>query len=286
MATPFKFIEGLDGDLKQNLLRAIRDEWTHSSTAIEGNTLSLPDTMFVLEEGLTVAGKPIKDHQEVIGHARAIDILYRSLQHPLTREDLFALHMAVQTEKVSDIYKPDGAWKVEENGTYAMDNNGQRTFIAFSAPDDVSHLMAELVDYVNSINPEQVSIDDAHEYYGIIHAGFTSIHPFWDGNGRMARLIANIPLLKAGLPPITIATAARQEYIAILNAYQLETGTPGQDTGVWPNSAALKPFIRFCKKSYIITHDIIAAARRHQQDRDSRSNKKHAHSPDEQRSCR
>ena len=57
------------------LLAQLRDLWTHYSTAVEGNTLTLGDTHFVLEQGLTISKKPIKDHQEVIGHARAIDIL-------------------------------------------------------------------------------------------------------------------------------------------------------------------------------------------------------------------
>jgi Fic family protein len=71
----FTFLSGLDNDLKNNLLTQIRDLWTHTSTALEGNTLSLEDTHFILEEGLTISGKPVKEHQEVIGHARAIELL-------------------------------------------------------------------------------------------------------------------------------------------------------------------------------------------------------------------
>ena len=62
---PLRFLAGLDADLRQSLLSQIRDTWTHNSTALEGNSLSLGDTKFVIEEGLTVAGKPVKDHQEV-----------------------------------------------------------------------------------------------------------------------------------------------------------------------------------------------------------------------------
>jgi len=62
---------GLDPDLRTALLAQIRDLWTHGSTAIKGNSLTLGETKFVIEEGLTVSGKPLKDHQEVIGQARA-----------------------------------------------------------------------------------------------------------------------------------------------------------------------------------------------------------------------
>jgi len=65
------FLHGLDNDLKQSLIKHLRDLWTHTSTAIEGNTLSLGETAFVIEEGLTVSGKPLKDHEEVVGHAIA-----------------------------------------------------------------------------------------------------------------------------------------------------------------------------------------------------------------------
>jgi Fic family protein len=74
-----KAFGGLDADIRAALLAQVRDLWTHGSTAIEGNTLTLGETKFVIEEGLTVSGKPLKDHQEVVGHARAIELLYRWL---------------------------------------------------------------------------------------------------------------------------------------------------------------------------------------------------------------
>ncbi|GAB6044267.1 hypothetical protein [Endothiovibrio diazotrophicus] len=114
----FPFLDGLDEGLKREVIAQLRDLWTHTSTAIEGNTLTLGETAFVLAEGLTVAGKPLKDHQEVVGHARAIDLLYRlpDEPRPVTEEDLFRLHKAVQTDIELDIDKPIGAWKVEPTG--------------------------------------------------------------------------------------------------------------------------------------------------------------------------
>ena len=120
-----KFLDNLDNDIKQNLLAQLRNLWTHSSTAIEGNTLTLGETAFVIEEGLTVSGKPLKDHQEVVGHAKAIDIVYGMVinNEPIDKEDLFRLHKAIQKEQVSDIYKPVGAWKAEPNGTYTVSDD-------------------------------------------------------------------------------------------------------------------------------------------------------------------
>jgi Fic family protein len=61
-----EFFNHLDSDLKAALKAQLRDLWTHTSTALEGNTLTLGETKFVIEEGLTVSGKPLKDHQEMV----------------------------------------------------------------------------------------------------------------------------------------------------------------------------------------------------------------------------
>jgi Fic family protein len=71
-----EFFQHLVSDIKAALMAQLRDLWTHTSTAIEGNTLTLGETKFVIEEGLTVSGKPLKDHHEVVGHARAIELIY------------------------------------------------------------------------------------------------------------------------------------------------------------------------------------------------------------------
>ncbi|MEN8167098.1 MAG: Fic family protein, partial [Pseudomonadota bacterium] len=125
----FRFLQGLDKDIQHTLLRQLRDLWTHTSTAIEGNALSLGDTKFILDEGLTVSGKPIKDHQEVIGHAKAIELIYSLIGREIVPGDFFDLHKAIQTEIATDIYKPYGSWKLEPNGTYALDDAGKQVYI-------------------------------------------------------------------------------------------------------------------------------------------------------------
>ena len=221
---PLRFLAGLDADLRQSLLSQIRDTWTHNSTALEGNSLSLGDTKFVIEEGLTVAGKPVKDHQEVIGHAGAITQIYGLLGRDVTDDDLFNLHRSVQAERVVDVYKPLGSWKVEPNGTYAVDDSGVQVFVEYAAPEDVPALMAEVIDGVNATRLRPDDAGEAAPAYARIHAGFVSIHPFWDGNGRLARLIANVPLLNAGLPPLVIPKEERRLYIDTLARYQRRVG--------------------------------------------------------------
>ena len=255
----FAFMEGLNESQRQALSAQLRDLWTHTSTALEGNTLTLGDTHFVLEEGLTISGKPLKDHEEVTGHARAIDLLYQSLNEPVTKALLFELHKAVQTEIVTDIYKPNGAWKVEPNGTYVVGDDGEQLYLEYVAPREVEPLMRELTESIDSGLP--VPLDQAVRAYARIHMGVAHIHPFWDGNGRIARLVANVPLLKSGLPPLVIPTGERMNYIQILVRYQLAIGQLSRRTGVWPDETRLAEFVQFCSRCYQETKNLLARIR-------------------------
>lgn len=263
----FDFLRNLDTDLQQSLLKQLRDLWTHTSTAIEGNPLSLGDTKFILDEGLTVSGKSIKDHQEVIGHARAIELIYALIGRDVTDEDLFALHKAIQTEVVTDIYKPNGAWKVEPNGTYAVDESGRQLFIEYAAPSEVAALMKEIVTFINTASKSKITLEAAPAIYAKIHAGIAHTHPFWDGNGRIARLVSNIPLLSSGLPPIVIPSEWRREYIDTLARYQRKAGEISAATGAWPMAAELAEFTEFCGKAYEATQRLVVEARKQQQAR-------------------
>ena len=268
----FEFLDGLDSDLKQTVLNQLRDLWTHTSTAIEGNTLTLGDTKFILEEGLTVSGKPIKDHQEVIGHAKAIELIYSYLGRDLTALDFFALHKAIQSEQILDTNKPYGAWKTEPNGTYALNDAGKQVFIEYALPQSVPALMRELISVLNGMNHTPLSLVDAPRTYAKIHMGIAHIHPFWDGNGRIARLVANIPLLNAGLPPIVIASEDRREYLETLANYQQIIGPIQENTGVWPDESLLLDFEYFCAKSYETTKELVERAREQQERRNSNTN--------------
>jgi len=266
-----KALDGLDRDLQQSLLSQIRDLWTHTSTALEGNTLTLGETKFVIEEGLTVSGKPLKDHQEVMGHARAIELIYRGLGGTVTEAHLFDLHRAVQSEAVADIYKPYGAWKVEPNGTYAVTEEGRQTFIEYASPEDVPALMTAWLVELNRLAAESLNETEAVDAYAKLHLAFVHVHPFWDGNGRMARLLSNIPVLRSGHLPVVIDVRERKEYIDILAHYELTNGQLTSETGVWPDEAREAPFRAFCQRSYQATRHLVEQAR----DQQAKRNRKH-----------
>ena len=187
-----KELNNLQNYEKEALLNQLKVSWTYTSNAIEGNTLSLGDTAFIIENGLTVSGKSISEHNEVIGHIRAIDIIYSLLDRDyITRDNLFDLHKSIQTHRLIDYERPNGAYKLIPNGRWLnIDNKSQ--YFYYPIPDDISHLMELWFDKYGDITPDISSREDAIRIYTNMHISFAGIHPFWDGNGILARLISNI----------------------------------------------------------------------------------------------
>ena len=248
------FLHGIEENKRPAVLAKLRDLWTHNSTALEGNTLTLGDTNAILELGLTISGKPLREHHEIIGHAKAIDLIYQISTQTLNKEKLFALHKAVQTEIVIDIYQPVGKWKIEKNYTNSITSTGKQVTIEYAAPADIDGLMSQLIEIINHWDIDAITLENAHESYAKIHLALIHIHPFADGNGRLVRLIANLPLLRAGLPPLLIDQSKRREYITLLADYQSATPAPklnkNSEHHFWPQAELIKPFSTFCKDSY------------------------------------
>ena len=217
-------LSALDADLREAFLEKLRVRWTHTSTALEGNTLTEGETFGVLRYGLTISGKSLADHNEVLGHSRALDLLYGWLAEGrvLQAEDLHALHQAVQTSVEVDYLKPVGAWKREPNSTLAK--QGGKTVIndTYAMPEQVPALMQDwLAGFHQRRQDTSVS---ALEAYVWSHATFVRIHPYADGNGRLARLLANLPAIEKGQLPIFIPSVRRLEYIEALATWQLASG--------------------------------------------------------------
>ncbi len=230
------FLEELDKDLRAGLAQSLIAEWTHSSTALEGNTISAGDTLFILTEGLTVSGKSLREHQEIHGHAKALTLMshWVKTKHTIGIEALHQLHRSVQTEEIVDIYQPIGSWKVEPNGTMVMPSNGETKWHEYTSAKNVPALIKAWIKSLNHFNstlavknPNTSEIDRIAiliEAYTDIHLGFVGIHPYADGNGRLARLVANIPLLRAGMPPLLVSKDQRRNYINLLGDYTLVIG--------------------------------------------------------------
>ncbi len=175
---------------------------TWSSNALEGNSLTESETKVVLEDGLTVAGKPLRDYYEAIGHAKAYDALWALVEphRVITAFHILLLHKLFYSH-------------IDEAQAGAYRN--KRVFIAGSkyappAPDKVPGLMAEFVEWLNSgaLHPVELAAQ--------AHKRFVFIHPFGDGNGRVARLLMNLCLLRQGYTLAIVPPVLRVEYIQLL----------------------------------------------------------------------
>lgn len=173
-------------------------EWTYNSNAIEGNTLTLNETRLILERGLTVKGKSLREHFEAVNHKDAIEYLENVIMNKesITEEMIREIH-AIILKGINDA----------ESGVY----RSIRVRIlgaVFTPPDPVKivKLMSELVNRISSegTNPLELA---ALAHYKLVH-----IHPFVDGNGRTSRLLMNLILMRSGFPPAIVLNAERKKY--------------------------------------------------------------------------
>jgi len=187
-------------------LRAwLRVETTYTSNAIEGNVLTRQETTVVLE-GLTIGGKPLRDHLEALDHAEAFDYMYDLAQQnsPFTESDLRTLHQLVLRRS-----QPDHA------GRYRSVQVWIRGAVHVPpSPALVPVLMADLFRDL-----EAWATDHPVRRAARFHGRLAAIHPFVDGNGRTARLAANLWLMRAGYPIAIISPADRADYFAALAAF-------------------------------------------------------------------
>lgn len=189
---------------------------TYHSTAIEGNTLTKSETQIVIEKGITIAGKPLLDHLEVVGHKEALELVIELSKErsPLTEWDLRSLHSVVMK---GQSHQESGAWR-------RLDVKAAGTDYNYPSYLQVPDLMKEFIEWL-SVGSSLHPICFASE----AHLRFVTIHPFQDGNGRVGRLLLNLLLLRAGYPIAVIQLQNRPRYIASLESAQNGRGRDDLD---------------------------------------------------------
>ncbi|MFH0973558.1 MAG: Fic family protein [Candidatus Micrarchaeota archaeon] len=181
-------------------------EWTYNSNAIEGNTLSMRETMLVLREGLTIGGKSVREHLEVTNHKAAIDFVYGLLKKKaVTERDVLEIHALIL-----DRIDPTGA------GFYRHERV-RITGSDFSPPSS-EKVPALMTEFAASFKTEPKDLLASIEFSAFAHFKLVDIHPFIDGNGRAARLLMNLFLMRHGFPPAVILKNDRPRYYASLDA--------------------------------------------------------------------
>jgi Fic family protein len=191
-------------------------ELTYTSNAIEGNTLSPVETTLVIEKGITVAGKPLKDHLEALDHYDAIRFV-RELGRQTTRlteSDVRNLHRLVVQRSLPEI-----AGQYANLSRFVRTETGRHSF---PVPAEVPALMGDFMAWLGTAPNTPDSAFTAHRR-------LVDIHPFNDGNGRTARLLMNLILIRGGYPPVAIRPEDRLEYIRSLQHEQAGQGTENFD---------------------------------------------------------
>lgn len=195
--------------LVKNLERWFLIELTYTSNALEGNTLTRLETAVVVEKGLTVGGKSLVEHLEATNHAAALgkvmDIV-RSPQQTITEHTLLDLH-AMILKGIDDVHA--GRYR-----SIPVRISGSR--VVLPNPAKVAGLMAEFFKEMDSMSGWHPV-----EFAAEAHLRLVTIHPFTDGNGRTARLLMNLVLLRHGYPPALIRKRDRLPYLKSLEKVQL-----------------------------------------------------------------
>ncbi len=186
----------------QELKKQLEIELTYNSNALEGNSLTLQETRLILEHGITISGKSLKDHFEAINHKEAILFVEGSLKEEISESLIKKLNGLV----LDNIYEG-------EKGRYRTTN--VRILGAIKSPpqaEKVPRLMNNFIEYITK-NPDNFNII---EMAAVMHYKFVEIHPFSDGNGRTARLLMNLFLMKHGYPITIVLKNDRKKYYRTL----------------------------------------------------------------------
>ncbi len=212
----------LPSDVMDQIGQKLRIEWNYHSNAIEGNSLTLGETRNLILHGLTASGKPLRDHLDIEGHDEAVKAIEDAIKSSEVFNQVFIrnLHTVLLKEPYETGAVTPGGQRVKRRiaiGDYKTQPNNVQTSTGetyyFTPPEQVQSAMSDLVDWYRKK-------EDEGEHPVIMaatfHYRFVRIHPFDDGNGRMARLLMNMILMKHGYTVALIPREERGEYINTL----------------------------------------------------------------------
>lgn len=180
--------------------------YTHNSTAIEGNTLTLLETKVVLEDGLAVGGKELREIYEVTNHQKAYSFIKKCIGQGMELDehmvkDVHAILM--ENIMIGGVYRNQ---EVRISGAAHQPPTGHEMYI------QIKNFYADM---------KSKGDRNAIELAAWTHAEFVRIHPYIDGNGRTSRLIMNYQLMQEGFLPVSIAKEQRLDYYNALEAYSV-----------------------------------------------------------------
>jgi len=203
----------LNSEQSKNLKKVYDVDMTYHSNAIEGNTLTYSETKLIIEEGITIGGKSMNEHLEVINHKEALEFIEELANIPtseLQESDILNIHNLILKSINS---KEAGKYRTQPVGV--RKSNGD--IYHFSDPILVKQKMEEFITWLHT-SSDLHPIQRASE----AHYRFVTVHPFIDGNGRTERLLMNLILIQNAYVPAIIRVENRREYIQAIEKAQNE----------------------------------------------------------------
>lgn len=205
--------------LNSGELKRLNEEFavnnTYNSNAIEGSTLTLRETAMILQEGVTIAEKPIKEHLEAIGHKDAFEYII----------ELTDSNTALSERVIKDIHSLVLMSDRENRGVYrkvpVMIMGSEHTPPQpYLVPKLIEQLVPKLIEQLVIDYNDHIDTNNIIHSVALLHLKFESIHPFIDGNGRTGRLLLNFELMKKGFLPINIKFTDRIKYYDCFDDYR------------------------------------------------------------------
>lgn len=203
--------------LTEGEVERLRDEFlidfTYNSNAIEGNTLTMQETALIINEGITISKKPLKDHLEVIGHKDAYYYV----------EELVKQKIILSEKVIKDIHSLVLMDKQQDKGVYRrlpvrIMGSVYEPPQPYLVPIQMEQLILDYEEMKKTMHPIK--------RVALFHLIFEVIHPFIDGNGRTGRLLLNLELMKEGYPAINVKFDDRSRYYDCFTQYHQSKGNP------------------------------------------------------------
>ena len=197
----------------------LRIESNYHSNAVEGNALTLGETRSLILHGLTARGKPMRDHLDIQGHDQAVKTIERAVrkEEPITEVFIRNLHRVLLKEPYENAaVTPDGRRSTRRitPGDYKTTPNNVVTSTGeiyhFTPPEQVKPAMSDLLDWYRA---REAAGEHPIITAATVHYRFVRIHPFDDGNGRMARLLMNLILIRHGYTVAIVQSDHRERYL-------------------------------------------------------------------------
>jgi Fic family protein len=220
LQTQLEKLQPLSTENQQRLDKKFRLEWNYNSNHMEGNTLTYGETELLLIFDLTKGNHELREYEEMKGHDVALKLVYDLVDD---KERNLSENFICQLNKLllvrpffKEAITPDGQPTRREIkvGKYKSFPNSVRLqngeIFHYPSPSETPALMGDLMEWYNT------NIEDAVIVAADLHYKFVCIHPFGDGNGRIARLLMNYHLLKNNLPPVVIKSADKKSYLRAL----------------------------------------------------------------------